>query len=112
MHTACLAPDQTSQVQNGAPLPQAESQARALLRRLANNWERRAQLQCGLALLASASSMPCWRGVGVIAPRRWLCGARQPPYRTRWTRGSGTSAASFSNTRLANDQRLGWTRHA
>ena len=27
----------------------------------------------------SCSSTPCWRGVGMIAPRRWLCGARQPP---------------------------------
>jgi hypothetical protein len=30
---------------------------------------------------------------GVRDPRRWLCGARQPPWRTRGTRGSGTSAA-------------------
>jgi hypothetical protein len=45
MHTACLAPDQTSRSQNGVPLPQAESQARALLQRLANNWERRARVK-------------------------------------------------------------------
>jgi hypothetical protein len=32
----------------------------------------------------------------VIAPRRPLCSAKQPPYRTRWTRGKGTKAASFS----------------
>jgi hypothetical protein len=34
----------------------------------------------------------------VIAPRRLLCGAKQPPYRTRWTRGKGTKAASFSKS--------------
>ena len=45
MHTACLAPDQTSRSQNGVPLPQAASQARALLQRLANNWERRARVK-------------------------------------------------------------------
>jgi hypothetical protein len=29
---------------------------------------------------ASGSSIPCWRRVGRMAPRRGLCGARQPPY--------------------------------
>ena len=57
-----------------------------------------AQLQRGVPVLASGPSTPCWRGVGVIAPRQLLCGAKQPPYRTRWTRGSGTSAASLSNS--------------
>ena len=45
MHTERLAHSQTSQAQNGAPLPQAESQARALLQRLANNWGRRARVK-------------------------------------------------------------------
>jgi hypothetical protein len=45
MQTAWLAHGQTSRVQNGAPLPQAESQARALLQRLANNWGRRARVK-------------------------------------------------------------------
>ena len=39
----------------------------------------RAQLQYGAAWLASGSSTPYWRGVGVIVPRSRLCGARQPP---------------------------------
>ena len=41
-----------------------------------------AQLQQGGPVLASCPSIPCWRGVGVIAPRRLLCGPpgrRQPP---------------------------------
>jgi hypothetical protein len=37
-----------------------------------------AQLQRGGPVLASCPSTPCWRGVGVIAPRRLLCGAKQP----------------------------------
>ena len=45
MHTECLVHGQTSRAQNGAPLPQAESQARALLHRLANNWGRRARVK-------------------------------------------------------------------
>jgi hypothetical protein len=57
-----------------------------------------AQLQGGVAGLAACPSPPCWRGVGVIAPCSLLCGAKQPPARTRWTRGSGTSAASCSQS--------------
>src|SRR5712691_6152568 len=57
-----------------------------------------AQLQRGVPVLASCPSTPCWRGVGVTAPRRLLCGAKQPPYRTRWTIGKGTKAASFSKS--------------
>ncbi len=34
----------------------------------------------------------------MIAARRRLCGAKQPPYRTRWTHGSDISAASFSKS--------------
>ena len=34
---------------------------------------------------------------GVIASHRWLCAAKQPPYRTWCTRGGGTHAANFSN---------------
>ena len=45
MHTECLVHGQTSRVQNGAPLPPAESQARALLQRLANTWGRRARVK-------------------------------------------------------------------
>ena len=46
-----------------------------------------------------ALSPPGWRGVDVIAPA-WPAVQRQtsPPYLTRWTRGSGTRAASFSNS--------------
>ena len=39
----------------------------------------RAQLQRGDVGHASGSSRPCWRRVGMIAPRKWLCGAKQPP---------------------------------
>src|SRR5262245_62281740 len=45
MHTACLAHGQTSRAHNGAPLLQAESQARALLQRLATTWGRRARVK-------------------------------------------------------------------
>src|SRR5262245_61344274 len=45
MHTACLAHDQTSQAQYGAPLAPATSQARTLLQRLANTWGRRARVK-------------------------------------------------------------------
>jgi P-aminobenzoate N-oxygenase AurF len=45
MYAECLAHGQTSREQNGAPLPQAESQARALLQRLANSWGRRARVK-------------------------------------------------------------------
>jgi hypothetical protein len=38
----------------------------------------RAQLQRGVPVLASSPPTPCWHGVGMIAPRSWLCGARQP----------------------------------
>ena len=60
-------------------------------------WSRCAQRQRGGPELASGSSTPCWLGGGVMVPRRRLCGAQHIPYRTRWTRGSGTSAASFSS---------------
>ena len=43
-----------------------------------------------------ASSMPCWRRVGVMARRSWLCAANHPPYLTWCTRGGGTRAVSFS----------------
>ena len=39
----------------------------------------RAQLQCGEGELASGSSTPCWRGVGVMDPRSLLWGAQHPP---------------------------------
>jgi hypothetical protein len=55
-----------------------------------------AQFQEGVLVFASSTSTPCWRGVGIIASRSALCGAKQPAERTRWTRGKGTSAASFS----------------
>jgi len=45
-----------------------------------------------------ATVVPKRRGVGGIAPRRLLCGAKQPPYRTRWTRGKGTKVTSFSKS--------------
>src|SRR5262245_43870350 len=45
MHTACLAHSQTDRAQNSAPLRPAASQARALLQRLAHNWERRARVK-------------------------------------------------------------------
>jgi hypothetical protein len=57
----------------------------------------RAQLQHGTPVSVS-SSTPCWRGVGMTLPHRWLWGAKQPPERTRWTRGRGTRAASFSSS--------------
>jgi len=38
----------------------------------------RAQLQGSDAVLAACSSTPYWRGVGIIASRRALCGAKQP----------------------------------
>ena len=40
-----LAYGQTDRAPNGAPLPPAESQARALLQRLANSWGRRARVK-------------------------------------------------------------------
>src|SRR5262249_42288709 len=57
-----------------------------------------AQGQYGVPVGTSAPSSPCWRGVGMMLPRTWRCGARQPPERTRWTRGRGTRAASFSRS--------------
>jgi hypothetical protein len=39
----------------------------------------RAHGQYGVPGCAASPSSPCWRGVGRIAPRKWLCGARQPP---------------------------------
>ena len=37
-----------------------------------------AQLQKGVPVCASSPSTPCWRGVGMIASRSLLCGAKQP----------------------------------
>jgi hypothetical protein len=45
MNAARLAFGQTDREPNGAPLPQAESRARALLQRLANSWGRRARVK-------------------------------------------------------------------
>jgi P-aminobenzoate N-oxygenase AurF len=45
MNTERLAPEQASREPHKAPLPQAESQARALLQRLANTWGRRARVK-------------------------------------------------------------------
>src|SRR5215470_16395916 len=45
MPTACLAQGQTERSHNGAPLPPAASQARALLQRLATTWGRRARVK-------------------------------------------------------------------
>jgi alpha-N-dichloroacetyl-p-aminophenylserinol N-oxygenase len=45
MNAERLAYVQTDREQNGAPLLQAESQARALLQRLANSWGRRAHVK-------------------------------------------------------------------
>ena len=42
--------------------------------------------------------IPCWRGIGVMAPHNLRCAAKQPAYRTGCTRGGGTQAASFSNS--------------
>ena len=41
-----------------------------------------AQLQEGVAVFATSPSTPCWRDVGLIAPRSALCGAQQPAERT------------------------------
>ena len=53
----------------------------------------RAQRQCGAPVSLPSASTPCGRGVGRLAPRQGLCGARPPPERTRWPCGRGTSAA-------------------
>src|SRR5262247_1143715 len=45
MNTERLAPEQASRKSHKAPLPQAESQARALRQRLANTWGRRARVK-------------------------------------------------------------------
>ena len=37
-----------------------------------------AQCHYGVSVFSSSPSTPCWRGVGIIAPRSLLCGARQP----------------------------------
>jgi hypothetical protein len=37
------------------------------------------QFQYGVPVFDSSPSTPCWRGVGMIAARSLLCGARQPP---------------------------------
>ena len=51
---------------------------RSLLRQR-NGWRVRRQLQFGAALAPLDSSTPCCRGVGMMAARKWLCGAKQPP---------------------------------
>jgi hypothetical protein len=38
-----------------------------------------ARLQGDVPVFVSSSSTPCWRSVGMIAPRRQLWGAKQPP---------------------------------
>jgi hypothetical protein len=38
-----------------------------------------AQCQYGAPVFDAAPSTPCWRGVGMIAARRLLCGAKPPP---------------------------------
>ena len=38
----------------------------------------RAQVQFGEVAEPSGSSTPCWRGVGMMAARKWLCGAKHP----------------------------------
>ena len=38
----------------------------------------RAHGQYGVPVCTSSPSSPCWRGVGMTLPRKWLCGARQP----------------------------------
>jgi hypothetical protein len=60
--------------------------------------EQPCQLSCGAGAPAAGSSRPCWRGVGLLTPRTWLCGATPLPERTRCTRGSGTSVVSFSTS--------------
>src|SRR5215510_9922640 len=45
MNTERLAPEHASRKSHKAPLPQAESQARALLQRLAHTWGRRARVK-------------------------------------------------------------------
>ena len=74
----CLAPHSHLR---GAILPTRRQQGRAAPEACptAPRWSSRAQLQHGDAWRASGASRPCCRGVGRIAPRRWLCGARQPP---------------------------------
>jgi hypothetical protein len=38
-----------------------------------------AQGQYGVLVFDVSPSTPCWRGVGMIAARSVLCGAKQPP---------------------------------
>jgi hypothetical protein len=38
-----------------------------------------AQCQYGVPVFVSSPSTPCWRGVGMIAARSVLCGAKHPP---------------------------------
>jgi hypothetical protein len=64
MHTACLAHSQTHKEPNGAPLPPAESQARALLQRLAHSWGCRAEAQTCLGNRAGSES-PVHRGANM-----------------------------------------------
>ena len=47
--------------------------------RAKTRFSSRAQLQRGDLVSVASSSTPYWRGVGMIAPRRWLCVARHPP---------------------------------
>jgi len=57
-----------------------------------------AQCQYGVPVFDSSPSPPCWCGVGMIAARSVLGGARQPAERTRCARGRATSAARFSRS--------------
>src|SRR5262245_52395842 len=57
-----------------------------------------AQCQDGVPVFDTSPSTPYWRGVGRIAARSLLGGARQPAERTRCAHGRGTSAASFSRS--------------
>jgi hypothetical protein len=57
---------------------------------------RPAPVRCGVAGIRLFPTLLAWRWRDRAAQA--AVRARQPPYRTRWTHGSGTSAASFSNS--------------
>ena len=57
-----------------------------------------AQCQYGVPGCVSSPSIPCWHGVGMLAARSLLCGATQPPERTRGARGTDTNATRFSSS--------------
>jgi hypothetical protein len=56
---------QTDRAPNGAPLPPAEAQARALLPRLAHGWGRRAEAHTGLGTHAGSTN-PGHRGATML----------------------------------------------